>query len=257
MTSDSPFLRRERAGGVLRLVLDRPPVNVLHVPMLRELAAALAEVPGDGDLRVLVLTGEGKAFCAGVDVADHTEERAEEMLVAFHGVLSRLLSLEIPTVAAVNGAALGGGLELAAACDVVLARAGTKLGQPEVRLGAFPPAAAALLPRLVGRSQALDLILTGRTFPAEEGQAMGLVARTFPAGEFEEGAEAYVRELASLSRPVLGLAKRAVVEGADLSLGEALERAEFLYLEELVTLADAREGLEAFREKRAPAWSHA
>ena len=257
MSRSPSFLTRGRSGGVLRLVLDRPPVNVLHIPMLRELAAALAEVPAEEDLRVLLITGQGKTFCAGVDVDDHTEERVEEMLAAFHGVLSRILTLELPTVAAVNGAALGGGLELASACDVIVARAGAKLGQPEVRLGAFPPAAAALLPRLVGRSRALDLILTGRTFPAEEGEAMGLVARTLPAEDFEARVDEYARGLASLSGPVLRLAKRAVVDGLDRSLGDALERAEDLYLEELVTLSDAREGLAAFQEKRPPAWSHA
>lgn len=251
------FLRVEPETGVLRLVLDRPPLNVLHVPMLRELKEALTEAGADGGVRVLLLTGAGKAFCAGVDVAEHTADRAETMLRVFHDVLATVLSLEVPVVAAVNGAALGGGLELATACDVVLARAGARLGQPEVRLGAFPPAAATLLPRLLGRSRALDLILTGRTVSAEEAERIGLVARTYAAEIFAEEAAAYARALASLSGPVLRLAKRAVLEALERSLGDGLERAEALYLEELVPLSDAREGLAAFLAKRDPVWSHA
>ena len=138
------FLWLEREGRLARLTLDRPPINVLHTPMLQELHAALGVVGADPEIGVLLIEGAGKAFCAGVDVEDHTADRVEGMLQAFHKVVTQLLDLPVPTVASVGGAALGGGFELLLGCDIVLARSDAKMGQPEVRLGVFPPAAAAL-----------------------------------------------------------------------------------------------------------------
>ena len=250
-------LRLESQGGLRRLTLDRPPLNVLSIPMLRELDDAAARIHGDPDAAVLVVTGEGKAFCAGVDVADHTEDRVGEMINVFHAALNRLVDLEIPVVAAVNGAALGGGLEVALACDIMLAREGAKLGQPEIQLGVFPPFAAVVLPRLLGRGHAMDLCLSGRTLTAEEAHAMGLVQHVFPRDTFAEDADRYVAALAALSRPVLRLAKRAVAQGAKAPLGQAIRASERLYLDDLMKLDDAREGLAAFLEKRPPAWKGA
>lgn len=249
------YLRFEHpTDGVARIVLDRPPLNVLHIPMLRELDRALTEVGDDDGLKLLVLTGAGKAFCAGVDVADHTAERVEFMIEAFHEVIWKLLRLELPVVGAVNGAALGGGCELVLACDLVLASGRAKLGQPEIRLGVFPPVAAALLPRLVGRQHALDLVLTGRVIGAEEARQIGLVGRVVAAEAFDEAVAELIGELAGLSRPVLRLTKRTVVEGMAEPLGDAFERAETAYLKDLMELDDAHEGLAAFMEKRQPVW---
>jgi len=251
-------LRLERGeDGVARLTLDRPPLNVLHIPMLRELDAAIGEIAEDREAKLLLITSDGKAFCAGVDVADHTAERVEFMLETFHGALRRLLELELPVVAAVNGAALGGGCELVLACDLVIASASAKLGQPEIRLGVFPPVAAALLPRLIGRQRALDLILTGRVIGAEEARDIGLVSRVAPADGFAEAVEEYVGGLAALSRPVLRLTKSVTLEGMELPAARALERAEAAYLNELMRLEDPHEGLAAFMEKREPVWKDA
>ncbi len=247
-------LRLEAEGGVRRIVLDRPPLNILDIAMLRELDEALARVGADPQASVLVVTGEGKAFSAGVDVADHTEDRVEEMIHVFHGALAHLLALELPTVAALNGTALGGGLEVALACDLTLAREGAKLGLPEIQLGVFPPFAAAVLPRLVGRARALELCLTGKVLSAEEARAIGLVLHVLPKDSFASDVAAYVSSLSSLSSAVLRLAKRALVEGLDAPVGEALHNAERIYLDELMTLEDAREGLAAFLEKRPPDW---
>lgn len=252
------FFRLERPGeGVARLVLDRPPLNVLHIPMMQELDGALAELAAEPELKLLVLTGEGKAFCAGVDVADHTAERVEFMIEAFHGVVRKLLLMEVPVVAAVNGAALGGGCELLLACDLVIASEKAKLGQPEIKLGVFPPVAAALLPRLIGRQRALDLVLTGRVLRAAEAREMGLVGRVVPVEEFDEAVDELVASLSSLSRPVLRLSKHIVVEGMAEPLWDAFERAEKSYLHELMELEDAHEGLAAFLEKREPVWRDA
>ena len=248
-------IRLERLGGLVRLVLDRPPLNVLDIPMLRELDEVLESLREDASVNVLLVTGSGRAFCAGVDIADHTADRVDEMIETFHRVIERLMDLPFPVVAAVNGAALGGGCELALACDVVLARAGAKLGQPEIRLGVFPPAAAVLLSRLVGRQAAADLILSGRVIKAEEAVTVGLASRVFPADEFDSSVNEYVAAMAALSGPVLRITKRAMREGEAGSPGDAMRRVERLYLDELMQLDDAHEGLAAFTEKRVPAWS--
>ena len=251
-TAEAPFrsLRLGAEGNVRRIVLDRPPLNVLDIAMLRELDEAVARVGADPGAAVLVVTAEGKAFSAGVDVADHTEDRIEEMIRVFHGALARLLALELPTIAALNGAALGGGLEVALACDIALAREGAQ------RVGGLARRNP-VTRRLVGRARALELCLTGRVLTAEEARAIGLVQHVFPKDSFATDVAAYVASLASLSPAVLRLAKRAVVGGLDAPVGEALHGAERIYLDELMTLEDAREGLAAFLEKRPPEWKGA
>jgi len=249
MTRESVTL--ERAGGVARITLDRPPLNILDLAMSAALADALDQAAG---AHVLVLAGAGRAFCAGVDVLDHVGERAAPMLASFHGVIRRLLRFEGPVIAEVGGAALGGGCELLLACDVVFASSGAKLGQPEIRLGVFPPVAAALLPGLVGRQRALDLILSGRTLDAEEACAIGIVNRVIAAGRLRGEVDEYVRGLETLSRPVLRLAKRVASADGVVRAIAAIDAAERIYLDELMKLPDAHEGLEAFIEKRAPRW---
>ncbi len=251
------LVKLEWSEGVARLVLNRPPLNVLNIPMMRELQAALEEVAADDQAKVVVITGDGRAFCAGVDVADHTADRVDEMLHLFHAVIRQVMDLEVPMVAALNGAALGGGWELAMACDVVVARDDAKIGQPEIQLAVFPPAAAVLMPRLIGRQRAMELILTGRTITAAEGWQIGLVNQVFPAEEYSSGVDRFVGQLTALSRPVLRLTKRAVKEGLELGVGPALELTEAIYLSELMRLEDPHEGLAAFMEKRKPVWKDA
>ncbi|HKK07885.1 MAG TPA: enoyl-CoA hydratase-related protein [Gemmatimonadota bacterium] len=253
----APGIRSRLRDGVVRITLDRPPLNVLDAPMLEALTAALDAARRDPDTRVVLLSAAGDAFCAGVDVAAHAPERAPAMIRVFGAAVRGLLTQEAPVVAAVDGAALGGGCELALACDVVLASERSRFGQPEVRVGALPPAAAVLLPRRVGPSAAMDLVLSGRTVGAEEALRIGLVTRLLPAEGFGGEVEAYVAGLASLSRPVLRLARRAVREGASGPLGAALDRADRTYVEDLLGLDDAAEGISAFLEKRPPVWKDA
>jgi cyclohexa-1,5-dienecarbonyl-CoA hydratase len=178
----------------------------------------------------------------------------DRMLAIFHAVIRRLLRLECPVVGVVRGAALGGGCELLMACDVVLAHEDARIGQPEIKLGAFPPAAAALLPRLVGRRAALAMILTGRPLVAAEAKDLGLVTEVFGHDVFDAEVREYVAELAGASGPVLRLAKRTVQECQALPVDAAIGHAEEVYLGELMRLADPHEGLAAFMEKRPPAW---
>jgi cyclohexa-1,5-dienecarbonyl-CoA hydratase len=242
-------------GSVAHLVLDRPPLNILDLALLDALDRALAVLSDERSLKCLVVRGAGRAFCAGVDVADHTDERVGPMLRRFHAVVGRLLEFPVPVIAAVHGAALGGGAELMLAADVVLARDDVRIGFPEIRLGAFPPVAAALLPAEVGRQRALDLVLSGRIVEAAEARDLGLVATILPRESFEAEVDAYAARLAGASGAVLRLARRAVREASALPPREGIAAAEALYLGELMALEDAREGVRAFMEKREPAWT--
>jgi cyclohexa-1,5-dienecarbonyl-CoA hydratase len=248
-------VRCTRTGGLARIELDRPPLNVLDIATLAALEEVLTELTGDRTIQVVALAGAGKAFCGGADVADHAADRVASMLHAFHGAIRRLIALDVPTVALVHGAALGGGAELALACDIVLARSDLRLGQPEIRLGVFPPVAAALLPRLVGRQRALDLVLSGRELGAEEAHALGLVSHVYAGECFHEETRVYLNHLTQLSGSSLRLAKRAVTIGQDQCFDIALARAESLYLDDLVKTPDANEGIAAFLGKRQPVWA--
>jgi cyclohexa-1,5-dienecarbonyl-CoA hydratase len=248
---------RLEPGRVARVTLDRPPLNILDIGMLEELTDAVSTAGSAPGTRVVVLAGAGKAFCAGVDVKDHTADRVEAMIHAFAAAIRALRAVPVPVVAAVHGSALGGGCELALASDLVLAREDARLGQPEIRLGVFPPAAAALLPRLIGRQRALDLLLTGRSVAADEALRIGLVARVLPQDGFDHEVSDFVARLAAHSRPVLAMTKRAAIESLDRPVDDALGAADHLYLSDLMALRDAHEGLAAFMEKREPVWSDA
>lgn len=252
------FLQLERSDdGIARMVLNRPPLNVLHIPMLEEMADVLDVIGADSTLKALQISGAGRAFCAGVDVGDHAGDRVETMLTLFRRVIVRLMGLEIPVVAAVHGAVLGGGCELMVGCDLVVARDDARIGQPEIQLAVFPPVAAALLPRLIGCQHAMELILTGRVLSAAEARERGLVSEVWPAECWEERVREYMARFAGLSGPVLRLTKRAVVDGLSLDPNQAMRHAESVYLNELMRLRDPHEGLAAFLDKRRPVWQEA
>ncbi len=254
--TDSPVLVRA-AGPVVTVALNRPPVNVVDIATLEALDRALAEVANRPEVALVVLRGEGpKAFSAGVSVHDHTSDKIERMLATFHGALGRLRALPMLSLAAVHGHCLGGGMELAAACDLILAEEGARFGQPEIELGCWPPWAAAHYPQRLGTRRSLEMIATGRIFPATEAQAMGLVSWLAPTGGLEEKLAEVSGQLLARSAAVLRLAKRGVRAGEELPAAEALAVNERLYLEELTRTADMEEGLAAFLAKRKPTWQH-
>ncbi len=249
-------VRLVREGRVARLTLDRPPLNVLDIAAFEAMGTMLDGLAGQDGPDILVIEAAGEnAFCAGADVADHTPDRAPAMIASFHRVARAIWSLPAVSVAAVHGTALGGGMELAACCDLILASETARFGQPEIKVGCFPPIAAAILPDLVGSPRAADLILTGRTVTAGEAHAMGLVSRVVPAASFDDALGALIGDLAGHSGAVTRLAVRAVRGARAASRGAALAVAERIYLSELLGLPDAREGVEAFLEKRQPRWS--
>ena len=257
MQSPYEFIGLEITNGVATITLDRPPLNILTVTMVRELDSALDAATSAFGLKSVVLRAEGRAFCAGVDVADHVPERVEDMIRGFGRAFTRLRTFPLPTIAVVQGAALGGGTELVLGCDFVLAGKSARFGQPEITLGVFPPIAAALLPRLIGSQQAARVVLTGEAIPADEALRLGLVTDVVPDDELAVRLERLLAQLRGLSAPVLHLAKRALLLGADLGVARALEPIETLYLGELMDTADASEGIQSFMEKRPPVWRDA
>lgn len=248
-------VRCTRDGRCGHLVLDRPPLNVLDLPMLEALDEAVAGLEEDPSLQCLVVTGGGdRAFSAGVAVEDHVGDRIAPMLATFHRALKRLFRLPAYTLAAVDGHCLGGGLEVAAVCDVVLATPRSRFAVPEIRLGCYPPVAAALLPQRIGWDRALELMLTGRTLDAAEAERLGLVTAVV------EDLDAAVRErldaLAARSTVATRLTKRAALAAVRNDFERALDEAERLYLEELTASRDMHEGIQAFLERREPRWQH-
>ncbi|XOB99243.1 enoyl-CoA hydratase/isomerase family protein [Deinococcota bacterium DY0809b] len=249
------FLRYEVSEGIAWVTFARPgALNALAADVLREIAEVTEVIAEDPEVKVAVFTGEGKAFVAGADISEINALKdvfiGREFALAGQEVMNHIAALPVPTIAAINGYALGGGLELALACDLRVAAKKAKLGLPEVGLGLIPGfGGTQRLPRLVGVGRAFDLILTGRHVPAEEALALGLVNRV------ADDAVAAARELAGQimkNSPVaLALAKEAVARGADVPLPEALEIEADLF-GMTVTTHDMREGTAAFLEKRAP-----
>jgi cyclohexa-1,5-dienecarbonyl-CoA hydratase len=255
--SNEKHVKLEIAEGLATITLDRPPLNVLNVPMMTELNGLLENVLTRNDTAALLIRGSGKAFSAGVDVADHTADRVGEMIRLFHGIFRKLAATDALTIAAVQGAALGGGCELACFCDIVLASERAKFGQPEVQVGVFPPVAAVMFPPQIGIKKAIELTALGTTIDAAEAHRIGLVNQVYPAEEFEARVDGYLGNIRKLSRPVVRLAKRATTLLSRDQMMSHLERTERLYLDDLMKLSDAQEGITAFLEKRAPQWRHA
>lgn len=249
-------VRLERQGPALNLTLAAPPLNILDIEMLRELADALEATARDPEPpHVVVIRGEGeRAFSAGASVPDHVPERVGEMLAAFHRAVRSVSAMPSIAVGAVRGHCLGGGFELAAACDLLVAAEDATFGQPEIDLACFPPVASALYPSLVGATRAAEIVLTGRRLTAEEARAMGFVNAVVPAARLDEEVGRWVESLAGKSRAALAIAKRSLRLGAERAPFDALAACERLYMDELVKTDDMSEGIRAFLEKRKPVW---
>ncbi len=245
----------ERRGRVARLTINRPPLNILDLETLGVLKARLAEVHEKAEVHLIEIRGAGeKAFSAGTDVRDHLPERATKMIEEFHAVLRAVVYSPKPTVAVVQGHCLGGGMELATCCDFIVATKRARFGQPEIKLGAFPPAASALLPRLISEKKALEMILTGESISAERAFEIGLINRVVEEDELENEVQKFTSSLLAQSVEVLELARRAVRLPSRESFETALREAERVYLDELLATEDMREGIEAFLQNRPPRW---
>jgi cyclohexa-1,5-dienecarbonyl-CoA hydratase len=242
--------------SIAKITINRPPLNVLDITTMKEINQALESINNNQGIKLLIITGEGKNFSGGVDVKDHTMDKYEEMIEVFHRMFRLLIALPQPTLAVINGAALGGGCELATFCDMAIASETAKIGQPEIKIGVFPPIAAITFPRFIGRKKALELILTGDVINAEEALKLGLVNYVVPEDKLEEESNKFAQKFASLSGVILSLTKRAAMQGIDNDFEEVLQRVEHIYNREMMSTKDAQEGLQSFMEKRKPVWQN-
>ncbi len=242
---------------IARITMNREPLNVLHNPMMAEFNALLESILSGDELSAIVIGASGKVFSAGVDVSDHSADQVGDMIHQFHGIFRKLASTDALTIAAVQGAALGGGCELACYCDIVLASERAKFGQPEVQVGVFPPVAACVLPMQIGIKKAIEFNALGQTIDAKEAHRIGMVNAVYPTDTFDQSVHDYLEGIKKLSCPIVRMAKRATCMAVREQMLNQLDKTEALYLGELMAIADAHEGIAAFLEKRKPAWQHA
>jgi cyclohexa-1,5-dienecarbonyl-CoA hydratase len=222
--------------------------------MMEDLAVALNEIEARPEIAIVIISGSQKAFSVGVDVAAHTPDKVEQMLATFHGVIRALVASKKVTIAAVHGHCLGGGAELAMVCDLVYTSELATWGFPEIKLGCYPPVAVTALAALVGQKHAADLVLTGRSITGKEAANIGLANSVVPEVDLEHAVQDAVHHLSQLSSAALASTKKAIYAWDSIHFDKGLARAEKIYFDELMKTEDAQEGINAFLEKRRPAW---
>lgn len=246
----------EKEGNIGKIVLNNGSLNILNIAMMEKINETLDDFLEDNTLKVVVISHHGKSFSAGVDVGEHMGDTAKKMLEVFHGMFKRLNRVKIPTVACVKGAAIGGGCEVAAFCDIVLASEKAKFGNPEIKVGVYPPVSAVIFPFILGEKKAYELILQGEIINAEEAHRIGLVNHVFPLESYDQEVSTFIERFAKLSKVVLQHTKKAIKLSIDSDFDKKLDEVEDLYLNQLMKTHDAHEGLQAFIDKRAPKWEN-
>lgn len=250
------FIKVDTADGVKRITFKRPKHNVFDIEMMKEINAELSASMRDADLKCIVFLGEGPSWCAGVEVGDHKPEMVDDMIAEFNGIFERTEKLDIPLVAGVHGNCLGGGMEMAIACDIIVASEKAAFGQPEIKLGFFPPYAAIRLPELIGPARAIEVCTTGRIYPAADAKLMGFVSHVLAGDEYEKGLEKIVGDIAKCSPLILRLNKRAVKQHLGMGFEAAIRGVGDMFLNELMKTEDTLEGIASFEEKRKPVWKN-
>lgn len=239
-TASTVRIEVEVEPPVARVKLVNPPLNVIDLALARALTTILSDVDSRPDISVIVFEGDSRAFSAGVDIKAHLPDQIQDMLTSFHAVIRAVVASRKITIAAVQGACLGGGAELAAVCDMVYTARDATWGFPEIKLGCYPPVAAVALPALVGQKRAAELILTGRQISGDEAVAIGLANRSSRAEELDALVQQTLAELRPLSPAALAHAKKAVYAWDAIHFDKGLARAEKIYLEELIYGGRAR-----------------
>jgi len=245
----------ETAPPAGRIRLSRPPRNLLDLKMMDELLAAIEDFEQQPALSYFILSGDGPTFSAGVDIAAHRPEQVRDMIPRFHSVIRALANTSKITLAAVQGACLGGGAELALACDMIFCTEESRWQFPEINIACFPPVATVVLSQLIGAKRAAEMIFTGQVLHGDEALHIGLVNDSVPADELEAVVDEVAQRLASLSPQALALAKKAFQQFDARQLDERLQQTAAIYLNELLHTPDAIEGVNAFLEKRKPRWT--
>lgn len=254
MQTDTGRLIVKREPPLARVVLSHDKQNIIDFQMIDEFSSSLDEIESRRDISTILIETNGEHFSPGVDIPSHTPDKVSTMLEKFHGAIRRLRKTSKVTVAAVKGYCLGGGAELAMTCDIVITTDSAHWGFPEIRLGCYPPVAAAALAAVVGQKRAAELILTGRTFDGREAERIGIANTAAPANKLKEAVAECVSRLVELSPAALAHAKRALYSWDAAHFEKGLTRAEEIYLKELIKTEDAQEGIRAWMEKRKPKW---
>ncbi|GAB4322945.1 MAG: enoyl-CoA hydratase [Candidatus Zixiibacteriota bacterium] len=252
---DTPAIELRDDRRIVHLTIDRPPLNILDITTMRSLTENLVALATRRDVTALVIEARGKVFSAGVDIPEHRRETVNEMLAVVSELFRTLHSLTMPTICVVHGDALGGGMELAITCDVIIAAETARFGLPEITLGVFPPVAVACLHHLIGQTHAADLILTGRLVSASEGYSMGMVSRVTAPTDLDRQAAECAEQFRGLSAFSLRQTKAAMRLMSTAAFEASLEKAIGIYRDHLLAGNDPHEGIEAFIEKRSPIWT--
>jgi len=247
----------EPVDGIAKITISRPPLNILNTETIGEIILALKNAASEKNISVIVIAGAGdRAFSAGVDIKEHLPDKIDATLEGFHKMFHVMADVNKPIVAVVDGLALGGGCELALASDIIIASEKAQFGQPEISVGAIPTVATVLLPKLIGRKKAFELIFTGDIINALEAKEIGLVNKVVPQEKLAEATDEIVRKLKEKSPIVLKLVRKAIYQGLDREFKKSLDGVTDIYLNELMKTEDAVEGLKAFLEKRKPQWKN-
>jgi cyclohexa-1,5-dienecarbonyl-CoA hydratase len=254
--SELKHLKFEKTDAVARITLDRPKFNMMNIEMMEEVNGLLESLVDDEDLKCIVFQAEGKHFCTGVEVADHKPDQVDAMIATFNRIFELTEKIEVPIIAAVQGYCLGGGMELAIACDVIVAAEGAQFGQPEIKVGFFPPYAAIRLPHLVGPARAIEICTTGKFYSAAEALGMGMVAYIAEDGRLGETTDKIVKEIQDNSPLIIRLNKRAVKKHLGMDFKPALAGVSDLFLNTLMKTEDTLEGIASYEEKRKPVWKN-
>ncbi|HLH09820.1 MAG TPA: enoyl-CoA hydratase/isomerase family protein [Terriglobales bacterium] len=250
------YIQFDASTFVARVTLNHPQYNVLTVPMMAELAEAIESLNGRGDIKCILLQSSQKTFSAGISLEDSRPERVFQTLDAFTRVFTAISEISKPMIVAVDGPAIGAGSELVAFGDVIIATPNARFAQPEVKMGVFPPFAAVMLPQLIGPKKSYELILTGQAISAEEGFALGFINRVVAEKDLDKALEEVIARIGEFSAPVLEMTKKVISTTMGLPLEAAMKKSQSLYLNQLMDLEDAQEGLRAVLEKRKPVWKN-
>lgn len=246
----------KKTNNIGKIVFNNGPLNILTIAMMEQINKALEGFIGDRSLKALIFDHNGKAFSVGVDIGDHMGDKAPKMIKEFHGIFRKINQLSCPTIASVKGAALGGGCEIAIFCDIVLTSEKAKFGQPEIKVGVFPPIAVLALPQIIGNKKAFEIIMLGEVIDANEAHRLGISNQIFPHESYEQEFTKYIESFSNLSSIVLQYSKKAFKLALGIDFDTQLDKVEEFYLKELMSTHDANEGLQAFLEKRSPNWQN-
>jgi cyclohexa-1,5-dienecarbonyl-CoA hydratase len=247
----------ETTNHVARITLNEPPYNVLSVPLMKEMAEAIESLNGNSEIKCIVLdSSSNKAFSAGISLEDSKPDRVFQTLEMFNRVFQAIAEISKPLIVVVNGPAIGAGSELVAFGDVIIATPNARFAQPEVKMGVFPPFAAVMLPALIGPKKTYELILTGQALTAQEALDLNFVNRVVPEAELQKTIDELLARVGEFSAPVLEITKKAIANSVGVPIDQALRKSQDIYLNQLMSLEDVREGLRARLEQRKAVWKN-